>query len=225
MDKIINVLIVEDEPLIINALEMAFNAISESNGFLDFKIKSATNCDSGLEEITKAVNSKPFDLVLLDINIPASKDKKLLCGEDLGIELKNYFPNVKIIVFTSHNNNFRLNSIIKSLNPDGFIIKSDIDFSKLIEAINSVLDNLPYYSKAILQLMRRHMVNDFTLDKTDRQLLYQISKGAKMKHLHDIIHLSKSAIEQRKRNLKELFEVEDGEDRSLIIKAEERGFI
>ncbi|EDP71914.1 putative nitrate/nitrite DNA-binding response regulator [Flavobacteriales bacterium ALC-1] len=225
MNKLINVLIVEDEPLIINALEMAFNAISESNGSFDFKIKSANDCDAGAEKIQKAVTSTPFDLVLLDINIPASKDKELLCGEDLGIELKNCFPNVKIIVFTSHNNNFRLNSILKSLNPEGFLIKSDIDFPKLLEAVKSVLDGLPYYSKAILQLMRRHMVNDFTLDKIDRQLLYQISKGAKTRHLHDIVHLSKSAIEHRKRNLKELFEVEDGDDRSLIIKAEERGFI
>ena len=173
----------------------------------------------------RSVKGIPFDLVLLDINIPSSTDQKFICGEDLGIEFKKFFPQIKIIVFTAHSSNYRLNSILKSLNPEGFLIKSDIDFVKLLDALNSVLTDLPYYSKAILQLMRRHMANEFTLDKIDRQLLYQLSKGAKMKHLTDIIPLSTSALELRKRNLKELFEVEHGDDRSLLIKAEEHGFL
>ncbi|WP_299101962.1 DNA-binding response regulator [uncultured Winogradskyella sp.] len=225
MNKPINILIIEDEPLTITMFIAAFNYISENNGQFDFRIKSVNNSDSALIEINKAINKTPFDLVLLDINIPASKDKKILCGEDLGIELINTFPKVKIMVITSHNNNYRLNSILKAINPDGFLIKSEIDFSILIEAFKSVLIEIPYYSKAVIKLMRRHVINDFTLDKIDRQLLYQLSKGAKMKHLFDIIPLSKSAIELRKRNLKELFNVENGDDMHLLIKAEQLGFI
>ena len=225
MPNTTHVLIVEDEPLIINILITALNEISDSNGCFDFKIKSVTNCDDAKIELDKAIQSTPFDLVLLDINIPSSNDKKMICGEDFGIELKKFFPHVKTIAFTSHNNNYRLNSILKSINPEGFLIKSDIDFAKLLDAIKSVLNDLPYYSKAILQLMRRHMINEFTLDSIDRQLLYQLSKGAKMKHLANITRLSTSAIELRKRNLKELFEVQDGDDRNLLIKAEEHGFL
>lgn len=225
MDKTINVLIVEDEPLIINILITALNQISESKGVFNFNIRTASNCDSANLEIQKAVRTKPLDLVLLDISLPASKDRKLLSGEDLGLEIKRFFPKVKLIVFTSHNNNYRLNNILKSLNPDGFIIKSDIDYNKLLEALNAVLEEMPYYSKAVLQLMRRHIFNEFTLDKIDRQILYQLSKGSKTKHLTDAIPLSISAIEARKRNLKELFEIDHGDDRDLILKAEERGFI
>jgi len=225
MKKTINVLIIEDEPLIIENLIAAFDRLGESNAFLDFKIKPSTNCDDASKEIDKAINSKPFDLVLLDISIPPSSDGRLLCGEDLGIELKSYFPNIKIIVFTSHSNNYRLNSILKSLNPDGFLIKSDINFKKLLEALESVINNLPYYSKVILQLMRRYLANDFILDKIDRQLLYELSKGTKTKNLTGLIPLSLSAIESRKRNLKELFEVENGNDRQLILRAEQHGFI
>ena len=163
--------------------------------------------------------------MLLDINLRASTDKKFLSGEDLGIEIKKFFPDVKIVVLTSHNNNYRLNNILKSLDPLGFLIKTETDFAILIEALDSVLGDSPYYSKAILQLMRRHITNDFALDKIDRQLLYQLSKGLKMKDLSNIIPLSQSAIELRKRNLKELFEMEEGNDRNLLLKAEERGFI
>lgn len=225
MSKPINILIVEDEPLTITMFIAAFNYISDNNGKYEFRIKSVNNSDDAILEINKAINTNPFDLVLLDINIPASRDKKILCGEDLGIELKDTFPDVKIMVITSHNNNFRINSILKAVNPDGFLIKSEIDFMLIIDAFKSVLMDIPFYSKAVIQLMRRHIINDFTLDKIDRQLLYQLSKGAKMKHLFDIIPLSKSAIELRKRNLKELFNVEDGDDRNLLLKAEQLGFI
>ncbi|MBR9915730.1 MAG: response regulator transcription factor [Algicola sp.] len=225
MTKITNVLIVEDEPLIINVLESVFSQISEANGLLDFRVRSATSCDLARHEIEKAKGGEPFDLVLLDINIPGSGDKKILSGEDVGLELRNNFPEVKLMVFTSHNNNYRLNNILKTLNPEGFLIKSEIDFLKLTDAIKAVLNDEPFYSKTILRLMRRHISNDFVLDKIDRQLIYQISKGAKMKELTKILPLSKSAIEYRKRNLKQLFQVEEGNDRKLLIKAEERGYI
>lgn len=225
MNKTINVLIVEDEPLIIDSLERALDYLSNSEGAYDFVTKSATTSDIALKEIDKAIKSTPFDLILLDISIPASSDKRILSGEDLGAEIKGFFPSVKIIVFTSFNNNYRLNNILKSLDPDGFLIKSDITFSRLIDAINSVLKDPPYYSKAIQQLMRRHVSHDFVLDRIDRQLLYHLSKGAKTKDLSGVILLSKSAIEQRKRNLKELFGVNSCDDRSLLIKAELGGFI
>ena len=108
MCKPIHVLIVEDEPLIIDVHTNALHAISDANGRYDFKIKSATNSDLALKAIDDAVKSTPFDLILLDISIPPSTDKRILSGEDLGIEIKSLFPRVKIVVFTSHNNNYRL---------------------------------------------------------------------------------------------------------------------
>ncbi|GGI58497.1 response regulator [Winogradskyella haliclonae] len=221
----IHVLIVEDEPLIIDVLTNALNAISDSNGLYDFKIRSATNSDLALKEVDRAIKSIPFDLILLDISIPPSTDKRILSGEDLGIEIKSLFPKVKVMVFTSHNNNYRLNSILKSLDPDGFLIKSDITYVKLLDAINSVLQEPPYYSKAIQQLIRRHISHNFVLDKIDRQLLYHLYKGAKTQEIANLVHMSKSAIEHRKSNLKTTFEVDGGSDRDLILKAELAGFI
>ncbi|RZN79964.1 MAG: response regulator transcription factor [Winogradskyella sp.] len=225
MCKPIHVLIVEDEPLIIDVLTNALHAISDSNGLYDFKIRSATNSDLALKEVDRAIKSTPFDLILLDISIPPSTDKRILSGEDLGVEIKSLFPKVKVVVFTSHNNNYRLNSILKSLDPDGFLIKSDITYVKLLEAINSVLQDPPYYSKVIQQLMRRHISHDFVLDKIDRQLLYHLNKGGKTKEIADLVNMSISAIEHRKSNLKTTFDVNGGSDRDLILKAELAGFL
>ncbi|WP_299112256.1 response regulator [uncultured Winogradskyella sp.] len=225
MVKKYNVLIVEDEPLIVGVLLNVLERISDLNPLIEFKVKSVANADEAKYEIDKAVNSTPIDFVLLDINIPHSNDKVILSGEDLGVMIKGFFPCVKIMVLTNHSDNFRLNNILKSLNPEGFIIKTDIDFDSLVSAIDCVLDDSPFYSKKVLQLMRKQFVNDFSLDTIDRQLLYHISKGAKTKDLIKMVSLSKSAIESRKRNLKSLFGIETGDDRKLILKAEKHGFI
>ncbi len=63
------------------------------------------------------------------------------------------------------------------------------------------------------------------IDENDRKMLYELSRGAKMKDLPDIIPLSLAALEKRKRHLKEIFNVEQMEDRFLILAAKEKVFI
>ena len=61
--------------------------------------------------------------MFLDISVPPSKDKKLLSGEDVGLMINRVFPSSKIIVSTTFNDNYRIQSILKNMNPDGFLIK------------------------------------------------------------------------------------------------------
>jgi DNA-binding NarL/FixJ family response regulator len=225
MNDIINVLIVEDEPLTIGNLKTALNILSEEKPDLEFKIRSARNCDAARSEITKAIHGKPFDLVLLDISIPESKDRKYLSGEDLGVKIKREFPSAKIIVFTFYTDNYRLNNILQSLNPDGFMIKYDIDFKTLLRALETVIYEPPFYSQKILKLLRQTTINDFTIDQLDRRLLYELSQGTKTSQLPQIVKLSKGGVERRKRHLKEVFDIPEGDDRALIKTAKAKGFI
>lgn len=225
MNKQINVLLVEDEPLTISGLKNVFEYLKNCNAALDFKIKSAKDCDTGYLEIEKAVNGTPIDLALLDVDLPPSKDRKFLSGEDLGLELKRLFPKIKIIIYTSYNQNYRLNNILKNLRPDGFLIKSETGFKDYAKAITMVLNNTPYYSNIILRLIRLHVSHDFVLDKTDRHLLYQLSRGVKSKDLPNYIELSKSGIELRKRRLKEVFNIEGKKDKTLLEAAIENGYL
>ena len=225
MNKHINTLIVEDEVLTINGLTIILEQIGNSEADLSFQIKSATNCDVANEIIEKAILEQPIDLVLLDINIPASKDRTLVSGEDLGNKIREVFPHVKIIVYTSHNNNYRLNNILMTVNPDAFLIKNEICMTDLTKAVKMVLNGNIYYSNSILNLARLHISSDFTLDRTNRQILHLLSKGIKTKDLTEYINLSKGGIERRKRALKEIFSVEHKDDGALLMEASKKGFI
>lgn len=225
MTKPIKTLIIDDHVSIIEAFERSLSHVSSNSKFI-FEIDSAYDCDSAILKIDHAVATKnPYRLIFLDISLPPSKNDKILGGEDLGKLIRSLFNTVKIIVFTHHNDSFRISNIFNSINPEGFLIKSEAGFSHFIEAIENILNGTPYYTKTVLELLRKNLANDLVLDEKDRRLLFELSKGTKMKDLPKIINLSMGGVEQRKRHLIEVFNTPKRDDRALIQRASERGFI
>ena len=221
-----HVLIIEDHPLITEAYKKAFSQVSSKNPKQHFVISTAVNCDEALVKINEATQHQELDIVFLDIKIPPSTtNESLLSGEDIGLKIMELLASSKIIVSTTFNDNYRINSIFKSLNPEGFLIKNDLNPKELVSAIESIIECNPYYSKSVIELMRKLTSNDFLIDSLDRKLLYELSKGTKMSQLPNIIPLSISALEKRKRVLKEIFNLVDKDDRDLSRIAEEKGFI
>ncbi|GAL70460.1 hypothetical protein [Jejuia pallidilutea] len=55
--------------------------------------------------------------------------------------------------------------------------------------------------------------------------MYLLSQGVKTKNLASHLDISLSAVEKRKKQLKELFDIEDGQDESLLNIARKKGFI
>jgi len=225
MSQIYNVLLIDDHPIIADAYKSAFEFINAENEDVEFDIKIVTNCDDAIIAIEQASKKEGLDIVFLDISLPPSSDGKYLSGEDIGIRIKQVLPKCKIIVATTFNDNYRIQVILRTVNPDGFLIKNDINKDELVTSIKTIMDKAPYYSKSVLELFRKQASIDYQLDKIDRQLLYEMSIGTKMKDLPNIIPMSMAGLEKRKKQLKELFKVEDNDDRELILKAKEKGFI
>jgi DNA-binding NarL/FixJ family response regulator len=221
-----SILIIDDHPLICDAYINALHFIEKENSEICFKITLTHNCDDAIAKIKESSKRiLKYELIFLDIKLPPSKDKKILSGEDLGLEIKKLLPDSKIIVSTTYNDNYRIYSLMKNLNPDGLLIKNDITATELVSAINLVLTSPPYYSSSVSQTIRNEMLNDLVLDKIDRRLLYELSIGTKTKDLPMTLPLSIAGVEKRKRNLKNIFDVSGLEDKDLINKAKEKGFI
>lgn len=204
---------------------MAMTQVSSTIKNLKLNISSAYDCETAELKIKTAKRESPLDLVVLDISLPVSKNCKFLSGEDIGIKIRDTFPEVKLIVMTSHSDNHILYNIFKSLNPDGFLIKSDLDNQDLMKAIKDVIHGSPFYTKTVTKLIRSHMSNQIVLDKIDREILYNLSAGAKMKDLPDIINLSLAGIERRKRHLRDVFDTQKNDDKALLERAKEKGFL
>lgn len=220
MTKVNNVLIVEHEGLLVDVLIDAFTRLNAKGNH--FKLKIANNCNDALSLLH---TYKSIDLALLNISIPPSKNKKHIFIEDISLKLRFTFPKVKIMLFSSYKNNSYIDSLIKTLNPECLLVKSDINFEELLNAIETVTSEVPYYSKTVLRYMRRRIANRIIIDQTDKAILHYLSIGTKMKDMPKFINLSKSAIEARKRKLKETFDVEQQDDYHLIKQASELGFI
>lgn len=214
------ILLVDDHPLITSAYENAFLAFEKENN-LSFQIDTAHNFQSALSALEK----KPYDLVFLDVQMPIVEHEGLYSGEDLGARIRSNSLTTKIVMITTFNDNYRIHSIIEQVNPDGFLIKNDLTPEELELAIWRILNNPPYYSKTVIQSMRQFISNDFILDKTDRKLLYYLSRGASLNEIAKILSLSRAAIAKRKQHLKEVFNVEGGESLALLEKARDKGFI
>ncbi|TDQ29848.1 response regulator [Tenacibaculum caenipelagi] len=219
-------LIIDDHPLISEAYKSAFNHVTKLNQHTTFNIHIAHNCDSAFTLLQEHINtSSQIDIVFLDMRLPPSKDGKILSGEDLGLKIKEMHPEAKIIVSTTFNDNYRVHSILKNINPDGFLVKNDITPHELVTAIQEVITDPPYYSKTITKLLRNEVTSDYLLDDIDRKIIHELSIGTRMKDLPEIVHLSIAAIEKRKRQMKLTFGIKSPDDKDLILIARDKGFI
>ena len=219
-------LIIDDHPLIAEAYKSAFTFIESQESQCSFHIHIANNCDDACSIIEDfSTSNQSIDIIFLDISLPPSSDGKLLSGEDLGLLINDKLPNSKIIISTTFNDNYRVHSILKNVNPDGFLVKNDITPAELVMAIKEVISDPPYYSKTVMKMLRNQVSHDYFLDDLDRKILYELSIGTKVKDLPNQIPLSLAAIQKRKSQITKVFGVDNSEDRDLILIAKEKGFI
>ncbi len=220
----LNILMVDDHPMIIEGYQNTLLATKTDDQELSIDI--ASTCDMANEMMLASIkHQNPYDILFVDIKLPPSKDGTITSGEDLAMIARKILPNAKVIILTMFNESYRIHNILKAINPDGFLIKSDLTSSELAKAFQSILVNPPYYSSTVNGFVRQSITSDIYVDDKNRKILHLLSQGVKTKNLAEHLNLSLSAVEKRKKQLKELFKVQDGQDESLINEARNKGFI
>lgn len=221
--KHLKILMVDDHPMIIEGYQNTLLATKKEDQELSIDI--AHDCDRANELIKRSVHTGPYDILFFDISLPASSDGLITSGEDLAKIARVYLPDAKVVILTMFNESFRILNIIKETDPEGLLIKSDLTSSELAEAFQHILNSPPYYSSTVAGFLKTTVDHDIKLDDINRKILHLISQGIKTRSLKEYIDLSMSAIEKRKKYLKDVFGVEDGKDETLLRMAREKGFL
>lgn len=223
MNTLVRILAVDDHEMIV----LGYKYTLESCEFEDFKVvvHIAPGYHQGKAEIESSAKRMPYDIILLDISMFPDSAKEERGGQDLGLLAKQISPTSKVVFLSSFSDSYRINNILKTVNPDGYMVKSEVDQRTLQQMVTTVMDKPPYYTAAALQAIRRKMANEDQIDERDKKILYQLSIGTKTKDISNVVAAATTTVENRKRQLKTIFGVENGNDFALIEEARKRGFL
>ncbi|WP_162927081.1 response regulator [Flavobacterium psychrotrophum] len=220
MNPKLHVLAIDDHVVVLEGYHYMFQNLDHNHG--ELKFVKARDCKTGYKVIS-ANHHKPFDIALIDYSIPQYEDQQLHTGADLARLVRETMPDCKIILMTMHKEIDIIGSILNTIDPEGFINKSDCSTEELAQAFKEVLNGNTFYSQAISNYLKRRK-KGIVLEDIDVRIILLLAKGIKNKNLSNYIPLSESAIEKRKYKIKRLLEIE-GNDEDLIHEARTQGFI
>lgn len=223
----LRVLIIENHPLMQKEIAKAFIEVNKSQEDYFFVLDLAFNCEEAYVKLkgkTSTINQ--YDLIVLDIKLPPYFKEKIYSGEDIGQWVKkNISPSPKIIIITFINDKQRIENLIKNINPNGLLIKEDISCKILFEAFLNSFEQDSYYTHSVASIATKLLSSNLTIDILDRRILIELSCGSTMKEMEEILPLSLSAIQKRKKKLMDAFNINNSSVRELVLTAKEQGFI
>lgn len=182
------ILIVEDHPIVSESLA---RIIAGSD--LSVECQQATSATKGLA----CLNGKPFDLIILDINLPDMN----------GIEFckiaKSRIPNQKILAVTTVAQRHVVEKMLDQ-GADGFILKtSDVD--DILEGIRQVLNGKELYmGKGVKDLIKGISSDNSDLPmitKRESEILKLIADGLTNQEIADKLFISTFTVDTHRKNL------------------------
>lgn len=219
MNKL-NVLAIDDHPVVLDGYQFMFQNLD--HGFKELNFVKAYDCESGFKTINTTRN-EAFNIALIDYSIPAYPDQNLYSGKDLALLVRQTAPGCKIIMMTMHREADIIFGVFNTINPEGFINKSDCNTDELMHGFKEVLSGNTFYSKIISNyssLQQKGMV----LEDIDVRIILFLSRGITDIGLSNYVPLNYNEIEKRKEKIKSVLGVA-GSDNDLVNEARAQGYI
>ncbi len=213
---------IDDHPLQIDGYKsiLAFN-----NPGHVLETTAAYDCATAYNIITADPREADFDFVFVDYNLPPYPEQKITSGEDLGFLVRKHMPKARLVVITSHCEAFLLYHIVKKLDPNGLLVKSDITGSDLLDAFDILLDNKKYYSDTVKKVLKERLLIDGELNNIDREIITLLARGYRMETISEKLMITRSTVDKRKVKIKQLLGIERGTDEAIIEVSRKMGFI
>lgn len=180
-------------------------------------------CDEALNKIKTAdVENKPYDLLITDLSFDKDHfQQNLKSGQELISEVRNIHPQIKIIAFSIENKPKIIDDLFKIYSIDGFVSKGRNDGKELRNTIKKVFKGETVIPQEILNSIRN---TPLTINEKDELLLNLLAKGLTQSEIEqhfkqsNITPNSKSAIEKRLNELREIFNAKNNIELIVICK-------
>lgn len=157
----------------------------------------------GQELLSKLEENHIIDIILMDIEMPGMN------GIEATFQVKNKYPNIKILVLTVFDDDENIFNIIKA-GADGYLLK-EITPNELYQAIHETLNGgaamHPSIAFKTLKLLRnpQDFENkcdlEFKLTSREIEVLEQLSKGLSYNIIAENLFLSPSTIRKHIENI------------------------
>lgn len=218
--RTVKILMIDDHPSQIEGYKVI---LAYNYGEVKLEVTACYTCESAYRLITE--RQPDFDLVFLDKNMPSYKEMNIASGEDLAPIIKKNLPESKIVIITSHSEAFLLYNMVKKFNPAGLLVKSDFAAEELLVAFEDILKGKIYYTETVNRSIRELLSKETYLDTYNRQIIMLLSQGIRTKSIPDHLHISLSAVEKRKAQVKDYFCLDKCSDEDIVREARRLGFI
>ena len=205
-----NVLIIEDHPLVSKGVKMAIMEVNEAA-----RIFEAGTFAEGMS----VIEQKKIDILLLDIDIPG--------GEGTGMvgKIREKQSNILILVHSGYDENIYALPFIRA-GANGFLSKK-ASHEEFVTAWTTILRNRKYVSTSVQDQLLENLVDQtgkstsnpfLSLSPKELQVLQMMNEGKWNKEIAAILNVRENTVSTFKKRIYEKFDVKD--ERELFKKVE-----
>uniref|UniRef100_UPI004049276A response regulator n=1 Tax=Flavobacterium sp. TaxID=239 RepID=UPI004049276A len=140
-----SILLIDDHVPIMEAYKVFLEEFFK----FEFTIKTVSSLEESYELLFLNNPKINFDVVFLDIGLPPCKKYLIKDGLEIGVLLREHYPNSKIIVITGYDYPTQIKNIINRINPEGLLSKGDVDRALFLKTCQDVFDGKIVRSESI----------------------------------------------------------------------------
>jgi len=202
------ILIADDHSLIRSGLRMVLDGMA-----LKTDISEAWDAKTVMAKLKE----KPFDLVLLDIQMPATDSVVLMHW------IQTFYPDTKILIVSQNPENIYGKRYLQ-LGANGFISKTAPD-DEMVRAITKVLNGSTYVSEDLSLSIVHGTINGASANPFDQlsqrefQVVICLAKGYTMNEVCEMLHVQYSTAHTHKRRAFEKLNIEENKDLAQLASA------
>lgn len=184
MNSPIKVAIVDDHKMLVEGL---------SSLIIESGIATIVGVAHSAEECRRNIRFWNADVLMLDVGLPD------ISGVDFCNELKETFPEIKILALTTHNEYTIVRQMLEN-GALGYLVKNAMT-EEVLEGIEAVAEGRRFLCHEVDLLMKRPSQKSIWLTRRERELLRLVTEGYTNAEIAEKIFLSPETIKGYRKNL------------------------